>query len=175
MSTFLSLAIIVLLFVVFCTLFFISAISDAKVRDKSAEELLKALPSNIANKWIVRYNVGRPQGKFLKMKTFQGSGVLYVEDDEIKFEDIIGNENQIFELENSKISWVENKINGITNVFKIVDLDKAMFFYVDKGMPIVKTIDGNESTSELYSRLKTIKKAYKKAVKIKKAELEDEV
>lgn len=172
MSTLLSLTIIILFFAIFCVIFFIVAISDAKVREKSAEELLKSLPSTITNKWIVRYNVGRPQGRFLKMKNFQGSGVLYVENNLIIFEDILDNETHTFSFDDLKISWVENKINGITNAFKIVDPNKVMFFYVDKGLPLVNTIDGNESTAELYSRLKTIKKAYKKA---KKALLEGEL
>ena len=172
MSTLFSLTIIILLFSISCVIFFISAISDAKVRERSAEELLKSLPEDITHKWIVRYNIGRPQGKFLKMKNFQGSGVLYLENNEIKFEDVLGNESEIFSLSDSKISWVENKINGITNAFKIVNPENSMFFYIDKGMPLFNTIDGNESTAELYSRLKTIKKAYKKA---RKAELEGEL
>ena len=172
MWSLLSIILIFLLFAISCTIFFIVAVSDERVRSKGAEELLNALPTNISHKWIVRYNVGRPQGRFLKMKTFQGIGVIYLENDMIKFEDILDNETHLFSLSNSKISWVENKINGITNAFKIVDPDKTMFFYVDKGMPIVKTIEGNESTSELYAKLKTIKKAYKKS---RKAELEDEL
>jgi hypothetical protein len=142
------------------------AVSDARVREKSALELYKSLPIYIKDKWVVRYNIGRPEGRFLKMKTFQGSGVLYVQDNQIMFEDILGNETHHFSMDNCKISWVENKINGITNAFKIVDNDKAMFFYVDKGAPLVHTIDENESTSELYSRIKTIKKAYKASKKV---------
>lgn len=142
------------------------AISDAKVREKSALELYKSLPGYVQHKWVVRYNIGRPEGRFLKMKTFQGSGVLYVHENDILFEDILGNETHTFSMDDCKISWVENKINGITNAFKIVDKERSMFFYVEKGTPIVHTIDGNESTSELYSRLKTIKKAYKASKKV---------
>jgi len=141
------------------------AISDAKVREKSALEIFNNLPPYIKDKWVVRYNIGRPQGRFLKMKNFQGSGVLYVENEKIKFEDVLGNESHNFSFDECKISWVENKINGITNAFKIVDSDRSMFFYIDKGMPIVNTIDGNESTSVLYSKLKSIKKEYLRSLK----------
>lgn len=160
MGTIIALIIIFLIFIILCTIFFIIAISDARVSEKSALELYNNLPSQIKHKWVVRYNIGRPQGRFLKMKTFQGSGILYVENDTIKFEDILGNESHSFNFEECKLSWVENKINGITNAFKIIDSDSSMFFYVDKGMPIVNTIDGNESTSVLFSKLKTIKKDY---------------
>lgn len=168
----LAIILILIIFIIFCAIFFIAAVSDEKVSLKSAEELYISLPKSITEKWIVRYNIGRPQGKFLKMKNFQGCGVLYVEDNKIKFEDILGNETHDFDLNASKISWVENKINGITNAFKIVDADRAMFFYVDKGMSIIKTININEATAQLYARLKTIRKNYKK---IKKAESEGEL
>lgn len=166
MGAFISIFIIFAVFILFCGIFFMVAISDAKVREKSALELYKSLPTHIKNKWVVRYNIGRPEGRFLKMKTFQGSGVLYVHENEILFEDILGNETHLFSMDKCKISWVENKINGITNAFKIVDNESAMFFYVEKGAPLVHTIDENESTSELYSRLKTIKKAYKASKKV---------
>lgn len=142
------------------------AISDAKVREKSALEIFKSLPSSIDNKWVVRYNIGKPQGRFLKMKTFQGSGILYVEENELHFEDVLGNETHTFSFDNCKISWVENKINGITNAFKIVDHEKSMLFYVEKGMFFFNAIDENASTSELYSHLKTLKKIYKKSKKV---------
>ena len=172
MWSILSLILIFLLFAISCTIFFIVAVSDEKVRSKSAEELLNALPKNISNKWIVRYNVGRPQGRFLKMKSFQGIGVIYIEENYIKFEDILDNESHSFLLNNSKISWVEDKVNGIKNAFKIVDLDKTMFFYVDRGISIVNTIDGNESTAELYAKLKTFKK---KSMNSTRVELESEL
>lgn len=158
--------ILFLIFGICCTIFFIIAISDAKVREKSALEIFKSLPSSIQDKWVVRYNIGRPQGRFLKMKTFQGSGVLYVENNNLHFEDVLGNETHTYDLANCKISWVENKINGITNAFKIVDHDKSMFFYVEKGMFFINAIDENASTSELYAHLKTIRKIYKKTKKV---------
>ena len=171
MGAFISLFIVFAVFIIFCGIFFLVAVSDAKVREKSALELLKSLPNTVTEKWVVRYNIGRPQGRFLKMKTFQGSGVLYLKDNELHFEDILGNESYVFDLYNCKVSWVENKINGITNAFKVVDHDNAMFFYVEKGMFFLNAIDENESTSELYSFIKTYKKKIKKS---KKAETEGE-
>lgn len=161
MGSFISLLIIILAFIIFSAIFFFLAVSDAKVREKSTHEILKSLPNSITDKWVVRYNIGRPQGKFLKMKTFQGSGVLYIDKNEIHFEDVLGNESHVFLLNDCKISWVENKINGITNSFKIVDQDRAMYFYVEKGMFVVNSIEENASTSELYSYLKMLRKANK--------------
>lgn len=165
MGSFISFLIIILGFIIFSAIFFFVAVSDAKVREKSTLEILKALPKSITDKWVVRYNIGRPQGRFLKMKTFQGSGVLYIDKNEIHFEDVLGNESHVFELDKCKISWVENKINGITNAFKIVDHDRAMFFYVEKGMFVVNSIEENASTSELYSYLKMLRKANKNKAK----------
>lgn len=163
MGTFISLFIIITFFVLICIVFFYTAVSDAKVREKSALEMYNSIPKSIPDKWIVRYNVGRPQGRFLKMKTFQGSGVLHVVNNQIHFEDILGNESHTFNLFDCKISWVENKINGITNAFKIVDQEKSMFFYVEKGMFLMNAVEENESTSELYSHLKIIKKEARNA------------
>ncbi|MBS7333291.1 MAG: hypothetical protein KIG88_06825 [Weeksellaceae bacterium] len=165
MGSFISLLIIILGFIIFCAIFFFVAVSDAKVREKSTLEILKSLPKSITDKWVVRYNIGRPQGRFLKMKTFQGSGVLYIDQNEIHFEDVLGNESHVFQLNECKISWVENKINGITNSFKIVDQDRAMYFYVEKGISVVNSIEENASTSELYSYLKMLRKANKKQTK----------
>lgn len=165
MGNFIALIILLSIFVIFCGVFFFVAISDAKVRERSAYEVLNSLPSHISEKWVVRYNVGRPQGRFLKMKVFQGSGVLYVDKNEIHFEDILGNESHVFHLETCKISWVESKINGITNAFKILDPNKSMFFYVEKGISLVNSIEENASTSELYSHLKMLRKIYKKDFK----------
>ena len=161
MGTIIALITIFLIFIILCSFFFLIAISDARVSEKSALELYNNLPNSIQNKWVVRYNIGRPQGRFLKMKTFQGNGVLYITDGMIKFEDILGNESHNFNLSESKLSWVENKINGITNAFKIVDKDVSMFFYIDKGNLVANSINGNESTSILYSKLKTLRKNYK--------------
>ncbi len=163
MGTFLSLFIILIIFVIICSVFFYTAVSDAKVREKSALEIYNSIPNSIPDKWIVRYNVGRPQGRFLKMKTFQGSGVLHVRNNEIHFEDVLGNETHTFNMSECKISWVENKINGITNAFKIVDHDKAMFFYVEKGMFFMNSMEENESTAELYAHLKILRKEAKTA------------
>lgn len=166
MGSFISLLIILLGFIIFCSIFFFVAVSDAKVREKSTLEILKALPNSITDKWVVRYNIGRPQGRFLKMKTFQGSGVLYIDKNEIHFEDVLGNESHVFNLLDCKISWVESKINGITNAFKIVDHDRSMYFYVEKGVSVVNSIEENASTSELYSYLKMLRKTTKNQSKI---------
>lgn len=126
---------------------------------------MENLPSNVTIKSVVRYNIGRPQGKFLKMKSFQGSGVLYVENDKLYFKDILGNEDHIFNLDTCKMSWVENKINGITNAFKIADHEAIIFFYIDKGGFVFKSIEENISTSDLYLRLKELRKKVKAAKK----------
>jgi len=166
MGTFISFIIIIVVFILFCGIFFFVAVSDARVREKSTLEILKSLPDSITDKWVVRYNIGRPQGRFLKMKTFQGSGVLYIDKNDIHFEDVLGNESHVFNLLECKISWVDSKINGLTNAFKIVDHDRAMYFYVEKGVSVVTSIEENASTSELYSYLKMLRKANKNQSKI---------
>lgn len=166
MATLLSILIIFLIFTVFMAAFFIIAVSDAKVREKNELYILENLPSDVSLKAVVRYNIGRPQGRFLKMKSFQGSGVLYVREETLYFKDILGNEDHAFDLKACKISWVENKINAITNAFKVVDHDVSIFFYQEKGLFIFNTIEENASTSALYIRLKEMRKALKNDAKI---------
>ena len=165
MTALLSILIIFLIFGVFVSTFFIIAISDAKVREKNELYTLESLPDNITLKAVVRYNIGRPQGRFLKMKSFQGSGVLYVQGEQLIFKDILGNEDHVYDLQTCKMSWVENKINGITNAFKVADHEAIIFFYIDKG--VFKPIEENVSTSDLYMRLKELRK---KLTNAKKAE-----
>ncbi len=162
MATLLSILILFLIFTVFMAAFFIIAVSDAKVREKNELYILENLPADVSLKAVVRYNIGRPQGRFLKMKSFQGSGVLYVQGEQLLFKDILGNEDHQFDLKSCKISWVENKINGITNAFKVVDHDISIFFYIEKGLFIFKAIEENASTSALYVRLKELRKELKK-------------
>jgi hypothetical protein len=168
MATLLSILIILLIFGLFVSVFFIIAISDAKVREKNGQHIMESLPDNVAIKSVVRYNIGRPQGRFLKMKSFQGSGVLYVLGENVYFKDILGNEDHVFDLQTCKMSWVENKINGITNAFKIADHEAIIFFYIDRGGFVFKAIEENISTSDLYLRLKELRKKVRSA---KKAEL----
>lgn len=169
MTALLSLLIIFLIFGVFVSTFFIIAVSDAKVREKNELFILESLPHDVVLKAVVRYNIGRPQGRFLKMKSFQGSGVLYVQGDKLIFKDILGNEDHTYDLETCKMSWVENKINGITNAFKVADHEAIIFFYIDKGVFIFKTIEENASTSDLYIRLKGLRKELKNTKKVESA------
>ena len=167
MTALLSILIIFLIFGVFVSTFFIIAISDAKVREKNELYTLESLPDNITLKAVVRYNIGRPQGRFLKMKSFQGSGVLYVQGEQLIFKDILGNEDHTFDLQTCKMSWVENKINGITNAFKVADHEAIIFFYTDKG--VFKAIEENVSTSDLYIRLKELRKTIRNSKKAESA------
>lgn len=165
MAALLSILIIFLIFGVFVSIFFVIAVSDAKVREKNEIHTLKSLPEDIELKAVVRYNIGRPQGRFLKMKSFQGSGVLYKQEDQLIFKDILGNEDHAFDLQTCKLSWVENKINGITNAFKVADHEVIIFFYIDKGVSIFNAIEENASTSDLYIRLKQSRKSIRNAKK----------
>ena len=166
MAPIVSLLIIFLIFGIFVSIFFIIAVSDAKVREKNELHTLESLPRDIILKAVVRYNIGRPQGRFLKMKSFQGSGVLYVQGDKLIFKDILGSEDHIYDLETCKMSWVENKINGITNAFKVADHEAIIFFYIDKGVFIFKAIEENASTSDLYIRLKELREKLKNSSKV---------
>ncbi|MFV0162065.1 hypothetical protein OBK25_01230 [Empedobacter falsenii] len=169
MAAFISILIIFLIFGIFVSIFFVIAVSDAKVREKNELHTLKSLPEDIELKAVVRYNIGRPQGRFLKMKSFQGSGVLYVQGEKLIFKDILGNEDHVYDLNTCKLSWVENKINGITNAFKVADHEAIIFFYIDKGVSIFSTIEENASTSDLYIRLKELRKSIRNAKKVESA------
>ncbi|CAM3339896.1 hypothetical protein [Empedobacter stercoris] len=169
MAAFISILIIFLIFGIFVSIFFVIAVSDAKVREKNELHTLKSLPEDIELKAVVRYNIGRPQGRFLKMKSFQGSGVLYVQGEQLIFKDILGNEDHVYDLNTCKLSWVENKINGITNAFKVADHEAIIFFYIDKGVSIFSTIEENASTSDLYIRLKEFRKSIRNAKKVESA------
>ena len=167
MAALLSILIIFLIFGIFVSIFFVIAVSDAKVREKNELYTLESLPDNITLKAVVRYNIGRPQGRFLKMKSFQGSGVLYVQGEQLIFKDILGNEDHVYDLQTCKMSWVENKINGITNAFKVADHEAIIFFYTDKG--VFKAIEENVSTSDLYIRLKELRKTIRNSKKAESA------
>ncbi len=167
MAALLSILIIFLIFGIFVSIFFVIAVSDAKVREKNELYTLESLPYNVTLKAVVRYNIGRPQGRFLKMKSFQGSGVLYVQGEQLIFKDILGNEDHTFDLQTCKMSWVENKINGITNAFKVADHEAIIFFYTDKG--VFKAIEENVSTSDLYIRLKELRKTIRNSKKAESA------
>ena len=167
MAALLSILIIFLIFGIFVSIFFVIAVSDAKVREKNELYTLESLPHNVTLKAVVRYNIGRPQGRFLKMKSFQGSGVLYVQGEQLIFKDILGNEDHTFDLQTYKMSWVENKINGITNAFKVADHEAIIFFYTDKG--VFKAIEENVSTSDLYIRLKELRKTIRNSKKAESA------
>ncbi|MEG1199440.1 MAG: hypothetical protein RSD53_08615, partial [Algoriella sp.] len=71
------------------------------------------------------------------------------------------------DLQTCKMSWVENKINGITNAFKVADHEAIIFFYIDKG--VFKPIEENVSTSDLYMRLKELRKKLRNAKKAESA------
>ena len=88
MAALTSIFIIFLIFGIFVSIFFVIAVSDAKVREKNELHSLKTLPDDVILKAVVRYNIGRPQGRFLKMKSFQGSGVLFVENEQFITPDI---------------------------------------------------------------------------------------
>ena len=167
MAALLSILIIFLIFGIFVSIFFVIAVSDAKVREKNELYTLESLPYNVTLKAVVRYNIGRPQGRFLKMKSFQGSGVLYVQGEQLIFKDILGNEDHTFDSQTCKMSWVENKINGITNAFKVADHEAIIFFYTDKG--VFKAIEENVSTSDLYIRLKELRKTIRNSKKAESA------
>lgn len=169
MAPIISILIIFLIFGIFVSIFFVIAVSDAKVREKNEQHTLKSLPDQVDLKAVVRYNIGRPQGRFLKMKSFQGSGVLYAQGEQLIFKDILGNEDHIFDLKTCKLSWVENKINGITNAFKVADHEAIIFFYTDKGVFIFNAIEENASTSDLYIRLKELRKSIRNAKKAESA------
>ena len=80
-----DLTIFLILFILPIFLIFSIAYIASKSRQKKQNTLLDNVPINASMKVILRYNFGQSQDKFIKMKAFQGSGVLYVLDNQIHF------------------------------------------------------------------------------------------
>ena len=151
------LLIFIVFFIVFIGLIFLIAFLASQSRKKKQEAVLATLPEEAKLKATVRYNKGSQQSKFLKLKAFQGSGVIYVLDDKIHFQDTLNQNPYTFDLKTATISWVGiNAANGALNWFKVSDQQTEYYFNVESGMFIWHTSSGKMTTEQICNNLKSL-------------------
>ncbi len=132
---------------------FLIAFIAAQSRKKKQKKILETLPPNTEFHAFVRFNRGRQQGKFLKLKAFQGSGIIYVADDKAIFKSTTGFEYS-FDLRNCKIFWEgENLVNGLLKWFSITDGIEKLYLNVETGMFIFHTGGNKPTTRSIYDQL----------------------
>lgn len=134
----------------------------AQSRKKKQDATLSTIPSNAEIKAAVRYNIGNQQGKFLKLKAFQGSGILYVIDEQLYFQDTLNQSNYTFDLKNIQINWVgENLLNGLLKWFVVKEGDIEYYFNIDSGMFIFNTDSSKPTTMSVFQSLLAYQKKLK--------------
>ncbi|WP_315055539.1 hypothetical protein [Chryseobacterium indoltheticum] len=132
---------------------FLIAFFAARSRKKKQKVLLEqtGTPEYYA---FVRYNVGDTQNQFFKVKAFQGSGIIYVEDRKIVFKDTLNQNPYTFILDESSIKWEDvNIVNGLLKWFSISDNTKKYFFNIDSGMFIFNTNSSKPTTKSVFDKL----------------------
>lgn len=139
---------------------FVIAYQDAKKKDYLQLQLLKELPEHIEQKAIVKFNIGRPQGRFLKEKKFQGSGLIYVYQQQLFFKDVLHLEDKVFELKDLEIKWHdEAEDQAIQNSFSLDDGQERMYCYVDNSKFIFSDVSQLTDTYQLFLSLKNYQSA----------------
>ncbi|AZA61407.1 hypothetical protein [Chryseobacterium indoltheticum] len=132
---------------------FLIAFLAARSRKKKQKVLLEqtGTPEYYA---FVRYNVGDTQNQFFKVKAFQGSGIIYVEDRKIVFKDTLNQNPYTFILDESSIKWEDvNIVNGLLKWFSVSDNTKKYFFNIDSGMFIFNTNSSKPTTKSVFDKL----------------------
>ncbi|MDY0931874.1 hypothetical protein [Chryseobacterium sp. CFBP8996] len=103
---------------------------------------------------FVRYNMGDTQNQFFKVKAFQGSGIIYVEDKKIIFRDTLNQNPYTFILDESSVKWEDvNIVNGLLKWFSVSDGTKKYFFNIDSGMFIFNTNSSKPTTKSVFEKL----------------------
>ncbi len=154
MGTLVSFLIIFGVLLLFCFLFFYAAIQDAKKKDKQQLKLLQELPEHVELKAIVKFNIGRPQGRFLKEKKFQGSGLLYTLNQQIFFKDAFEMEDKIFNPSEIVIKWHDEAEENVENSFSLDDGQEKIYFHIDNSKFLFSNANNLTSTYELFRDLK---------------------
>lgn len=132
---------------------FLIAYLAAQSRKKKQKILLEQIgkPEYHA---FVRYNMGNTQNEFFKLKAFQGSGIIYVEDQKIIFRDTLNQNPHTFNLNESSIRWEDiNLVNGLLKWFSVSDDAKKYFFNIDSGMFIFNTNSSKPTTKSVFDKL----------------------
>jgi len=132
---------------------FLIAFLAARSRKKKQKILLEQIgtPEYYA---FVRYNMGDTQNQFFKVKAFQGSGIIYVEDKKIIFRDTLNQNPYTFILDESSVKWEDvNIVNGLLKWFSVSDGTKKYFFNIDSGMFIFNTNSSKPTTKSVFEKL----------------------
>jgi hypothetical protein len=152
-----SIVILIIFFLLFLfsipAIIFLIAYLAARSRKKKQKLLLEQIgsPEYYA---FVRYNLGNTQNEFFKIKAFQGSGMIYVEDRNIHFVDTLHQNPHVFSLDSSTIKWEDiNIVNGLLKWFSISDDTKKYFFNIETGMFIFNTNSSKPTTKSVFEKL----------------------
>lgn len=140
---------------------FLIAYLAAQSRKKKQKILLEqiGIPEYHA---FVRYNMGNTQNDFFKLKAFQGSGIIYIEDRKIIFKDTLNQNPHTFALDESSIKWEDiNLVNGLLKWFSVSDDTKKYFFNIDSGMFIFNTNSSKPTTKSVFDKLVQYQTEYK--------------
>ncbi|MBW7676864.1 hypothetical protein [Chryseobacterium chendengshani] len=152
-----SLVFVLILFFLFIlsipAIIFLIAYLAAQSRKKKQKMLLERIgtPEYYA---FVRYNMGNTQDQFFKLKAFQGSGIIYLEDRKIIFRDTLDQNPHTFILDECSIKWEDvNIVNGLLKWFSITDSTKKYYFNIDSGMFIFNTNSSKPTTKSVFDKL----------------------
>jgi len=138
-------------------LIFLIAYLASASRRKKQKKTLEQVPKQATFKVAVRYNKGNQQDVFLKIKAFQGSGILYVLDKKICFRDNLSKNSYEFDPNTIKMEWVGiNVANGLIKWFKIADSKTEYYFNVETGMFIMHLSSKKLTTQQVYNKLKSL-------------------
>lgn len=152
-----SLIFVLILFVLFIltipAIIFLIAYLAAQSRKKKQKILLEQIGTPEYHAFV-RYNIGNTQDKFFKLKAFQGSGIIYIEDRKIIFKDTLNQNPHTFILDECSIKWEDvNLVNGLLKWFSIADSTKKYFFNIDSGTFIFNTNSSKPTTKSVFDKL----------------------
>lgn len=140
---------------------FLIAYLAAQSRKKKQKILLEEIGTPEFHAFV-RYNLGNTQNEFFKLKAFQGSGIIYVEDRKIVFRDTLNQHPHTFNLDESSIRWEDvNLVNGLLKWFSVSDDTTKYFFNIDSGMFIFNTNSSKPTTKSVFDRLIQYQTEYK--------------
>ncbi|WP_294221990.1 hypothetical protein [uncultured Chryseobacterium sp.] len=154
MTSIIVLIVILLIFLLSIpAIIFLIAYLAARSRRKKQNLLLQEIgtPEYYA---FVRYNMGNAQNEFFKIKAFQGSGMIYVEDNHIHFVDTLHQHPHTFPLYDSTIKWEDiNIVNGLLKWFSVKDQEAKYYFNIESGMFIFNLNSTKPTTRSVFERL----------------------
>lgn len=140
---------------------FLIAYLAAQSRKKKQKILLEQIGTPEYHAFV-RYNMGNTQDQFFKLKAFQGSGIVYIEDRKIIFKDTLNQNPHTFVLDESSIKWEDiNLVNGLLKWFSVSDDTKKYFFNIDSGMFIFNTKSSKPTTKSVFDKLVQYQNEYK--------------